>query len=57
MSLYPGHEDAVKEAYGAARTLGLTIIPVMARTPDDLVVHLQLCTAKTVTRFLFFWPL
>ena len=35
-SLNPGHEDLVKEAYGAARTLGLTIIPVMARTFDDL---------------------
>jgi putative tryptophan/tyrosine transport system substrate-binding protein len=30
------HEGRVKEAYGAARTLGLTIIPVMARTPADL---------------------
>jgi putative ABC transport system substrate-binding protein len=32
----PVHEGQVKEAYGAARTLGLTIIPAMARTPDDL---------------------
>src|SRR5262249_12467120 len=30
----PSHEVRVKEAYGAARTLGLTIIPVM-RAPDD----------------------
>ena len=35
-SLNPAHEGMVKEAYAAAGTLGLTIIPVMARTPDDL---------------------
>src|SRR5262249_40908735 len=35
-SLNPGHEGMVKEAYIAARTLGLTIIPVMVRTADDL---------------------
>ena len=36
MSPNPSHEDIVKEAYVAAGALGLTIIPVMARTPDDL---------------------
>jgi putative ABC transport system substrate-binding protein len=36
MSLYPGHEGMVKDAYLAAGALGLTIIPVMARTLDDL---------------------
>ena len=53
MSLYPGHEGMVKEAYGAARTLGLTIIPVMARTPDDLSdafanMHSENCDALFV---------
>jgi putative ABC transport system substrate-binding protein len=36
MSVNPGHEGMVKDAYLAAGTLGMTIIPVMARTPDDL---------------------
>jgi putative tryptophan/tyrosine transport system substrate-binding protein len=36
MSTNPGHEGMVREAYVAAGALGLTIIPVMARTPDDL---------------------
>jgi putative ABC transport system substrate-binding protein len=36
MSAYPSQEVRVKEAYVAAGALGLTIIPVMARTPDDL---------------------
>jgi len=35
MSAIP-HEDIVREAYVAAGALGLTIIPVTARTPDDL---------------------
>jgi putative ABC transport system substrate-binding protein len=49
------HEGMVKEAYGAARTLGLTIIPVMARTytPDDLGdafanIHNENCDALFV---------
>ena len=51
--LNPVHEDIVKEAYGAARTLGLTIIPVMARTPDDLSdafanMHSENCDALFV---------
>jgi putative ABC transport system substrate-binding protein len=36
MSGYPGQEGMVKQAYVAAGTLGLTIIPVTARTLDDL---------------------
>jgi putative ABC transport system substrate-binding protein len=38
MSGNPGQEGMLKEAYAAARTLGLTIIPVVERayTPDDL---------------------
>jgi putative ABC transport system substrate-binding protein len=32
----PGHEGIVKEAYLAAGTLGMTIVPVTARTLDDL---------------------
>jgi len=32
----PGQEGMVKEAYGAAGALGMTIIPVVARTADDL---------------------
>ena len=35
-SANPSHEGIVKEAYVAAGALGLTIIPVMARTLDDL---------------------
>jgi putative ABC transport system substrate-binding protein len=35
-SLSPAHESMVKDAYVAAGTLGLTIIPVMAKTPSDL---------------------
>jgi putative ABC transport system substrate-binding protein len=53
MTGYPGQEDIVKEAYGAARTLGLTIIPVMARTADDLrnafaMMHSESCDALYV---------
>ena len=51
-TLYPGHEGMVKEAYSAARTLGLTIIPVMARTPDDsdafATMHSENCDALFV---------
>jgi putative ABC transport system substrate-binding protein len=36
MSVNPGHEGMVKDAYLAAGTLGMTIIPVTARTLDDL---------------------
>jgi putative tryptophan/tyrosine transport system substrate-binding protein len=36
MSLNPGQEGEVREAYLAAGALGMTIIPVTARTPDDL---------------------
>ena len=42
----------VKEAYAAARTLGLTIIPVMARTPHDsdafATMHSEDCDALLV---------
>src|SRR5262245_20299026 len=43
----------VKEAYGASRTLGLTIIPVMTRTADDLgdafaKMHSENCDALFV---------
>jgi len=53
LSANPGHERMVKEAYGAARTLGLTIIPVMARTPDDFSdafanMHSENCDALFV---------
>jgi putative tryptophan/tyrosine transport system substrate-binding protein len=36
MSLNVTHEFLVKEAHAAAQTLGLTVFPVMARTPADL---------------------
>jgi putative tryptophan/tyrosine transport system substrate-binding protein len=36
MSANPSQEGFVKEAYVAAGALGITIIPVTARTPDDL---------------------
>jgi putative ABC transport system substrate-binding protein len=50
MSSNPGHERIVKEAYGAAGALGMTIIPVTARTPDDLgnafaKMHSESCDA------------
>src|SRR5262249_40494797 len=53
MSPNPSHEDIVKEAYVAAGALGLTIIPVMARTPDDLGdafarIHNENCEALVV---------
>jgi putative tryptophan/tyrosine transport system substrate-binding protein len=53
MSANPGHEGTVKEAYLAAGTLGLTIIPVTARTPDDLgdafaKMHSENCDALFV---------
>jgi putative tryptophan/tyrosine transport system substrate-binding protein len=53
ISRNPAHEGMVKEAYAAARTLGLTIIPVMARTPDDLgnafaKMHSESCDALFV---------
>ena len=53
MSDNPGHEGIVKEAYVAAGALGLTIIPVMARTPDDLgdafaKMHSESCDALFV---------
>jgi putative ABC transport system substrate-binding protein len=52
-SLGPSHEGMVKEAYGAARRLGLTIIPVTARTSDDLgdafaKMHTENCDALFV---------
>jgi putative ABC transport system substrate-binding protein len=53
MSDNPGHEGQVKEAYLAAGALGMTIIPVMARTPDDLgkafaKMHSENCDALFV---------
>jgi putative ABC transport system substrate-binding protein len=54
MSLSPGQEGMVKEAYVAAEALGLTIVPVMARTwPDDLgnafaKMHSEICDALFV---------
>jgi putative ABC transport system substrate-binding protein len=47
------HESLLKEAYPAAGTLGLTIIPVMARTPSDLddafeTMHNENCGAVFV---------
>jgi putative ABC transport system substrate-binding protein len=52
-SLNSSHEGMVKEAYGAARTLGLTIIPVTARTPDEFSqafanMHSENCDALFV---------
>jgi putative tryptophan/tyrosine transport system substrate-binding protein len=50
----PGQESIVKEAYVAARALGITIIPVTARTtPDDLgnafaKMHSESCDALFV---------
>jgi putative ABC transport system substrate-binding protein len=49
----PGQEGNVKEAYLAAGALGLTIIPVTARTPDDLgdafaKMHSESCDALFV---------
>jgi putative ABC transport system substrate-binding protein len=49
----PAHEGMVKEAYVAAGTLGLTIIPVTARTLDDLgdafaIIHNENCDALFV---------
>ena len=38
----PFQESIVKEAYLAAGALGMTIIPVTARTPDDLGTRRQL---------------
>jgi putative tryptophan/tyrosine transport system substrate-binding protein len=53
MSGNPGNEGTVKEAYLAAGALGLTIIPVMARTLDDLgdafaKMHSENCDAVFV---------
>jgi putative ABC transport system substrate-binding protein len=53
MSGNPGQENIVKEAYLAAGTLGLTIIPVTARTLDDLddafaKMHSESCDALFV---------
>jgi putative ABC transport system substrate-binding protein len=50
MSGNPGQEGMLKDAYLAAGTLGLTIIPVMARTLDDLghafaKMHSESCDA------------
>jgi putative ABC transport system substrate-binding protein len=49
----PSHEGLVKEAYLAAGTLGLTILPVTARTLDDLgdafaKMHSESCDALFV---------
>jgi putative ABC transport system substrate-binding protein len=53
MSEGPGQEGQVKEAYLAAGVLGMTIIPVTARTPDDLgnafaKMHSESCDALFV---------
>ena len=53
LSANPGQEGIVKEAYLAAGTLGLTIIPVTARTLDDLgdafaKTHSESCDALFV---------
>ena len=53
MSPNPLHEAVVKEAYTVARAMGLTIIPVMARTPADLddaftTMHKESCDALVV---------
>jgi putative ABC transport system substrate-binding protein len=53
ISRNPANEGMVKEAYAAAGTLGLTIIPVMTRTPDDLgdafvKMHSERCDAVFV---------
>jgi putative ABC transport system substrate-binding protein len=53
MSLSVGHESLFKEAHSAAETLGLTVIPVMARTPADLddafaTMHKEKCEALFV---------
>jgi putative tryptophan/tyrosine transport system substrate-binding protein len=53
MSANPGHEVTLKEAYLAAGALGMTIIPVTARTPDDLGnafarMHSESCDAVFV---------
>ena len=53
ISRNPAHEGMVKEAYAAAGTFGLTIIPVTARTPDDLgnafaKMHSESCDALFV---------
>ena len=53
MSANPSQEGHVKEAYLAAGTLGLTIIPVMALTLDDLgdafaKMHSESCDALFV---------
>ena len=49
----PLHEAVVKEAYSVAGAMGLTIIPVMARTPADLndaftAMHKESCDAVVV---------
>ena len=53
MSLNVTHESLVKEAHAAGETLGLTVIPVMARTPADLdaafaTMHKENCEALFV---------
>jgi len=53
MSLNVSHEAMVQEAHSAAETLGLTVIPVMARTPADLddafaTMHKEKCEALFV---------
>lgn len=53
MSPNPLHEALVKEAYTVAAAMGLTIIPVMARTPADLddaftTMHKESCDALVV---------
>jgi putative ABC transport system substrate-binding protein len=35
-SPYRAHDTLIKESFEAAKALGVTIIPVLARTPDDL---------------------
>ena len=53
MSPNPLHEAVVKEAYTVAGAMGLTIVPVMARTPADLddaftTMHKESCDALVV---------
>jgi putative ABC transport system substrate-binding protein len=52
-STAPPHEAMVKEAHSAAETLGLTVIPVMARTPAEFenaftTMHNESCDALLV---------
>jgi putative ABC transport system substrate-binding protein len=53
MSPQPIHQTMVTEAFAGAEVLGLTIVPVMARTPSDLddaftIMHKEKCDALIV---------